>query len=308
VSATQKIVGLKLKRVSLCADPANEFAKVALFKSRDGARKDDMGDINCSCGATMSKGTKVCPSCGKEMSMKVDLSKITDADTRKAVEAVIADLAAAEKLAQEEQDKRVAADKAKDVAEKALKEAVEKAKPAPSDEDLLKALPPALRARLEKSEKDAKEASDAVKAMAEKARETEFIAKAKVFGNLSVDASKFGPVLKRIADGTSTKEDVAEIERVLKGANEIAKKALFTQRGSANAGAGATGEAWAMVQKQAEELRAEVLKSGTKITLPEAMDRVIKANPELYEQHLREFSGKVRSAVAGGAVNDGEEE
>lgn len=302
----KRLRSLKLKRVSLVDDPANEHAAVVLFKSADGkpaakAKKDDdtgAGDmVACSnCGAKMGKGSVRCSKCGtsmkKEANMKVDLDKITDPDVRKAVEKMAGDLEAAVALAQTEQDKRVAAEAA--------------TKKAGDEADLLKGLPEAVRHRIEKAETEAKAANDAVKKMAEEKREGEFIAKAKGYGNLSVDPKKFGPVLKRISDGTSTEEDVAEIHRVLVGANNVAKTALFAQRGSSERGTGGASTAWAEIQVKANEKRAEVMKAGTKMTYPEALDAIIKEHPELYQRHLQDFSQQVKAAGAGGAMAEEE--
>lgn len=310
---------LKLKRVSIVDQPANEHARVVLWKSAEAPVKKDAynhivrseDDVMCSKCSKASKaslierGGGVCPNCGAKMpagamKMKEVLDKISDPEVRKAVDAVVAaimadlqkakdDTKAAEDLAAEEQAKRIAAEKA--------------AKKDPEEDDVLKGLSPGARARLEKAEKDSKEAREAVLKMTEDRREREFIQKARAFGNLSLKPETFGLVMKRVSDGTATAEDVKEIERVLAAANH-ASKALFLQKGS-NERSDGTTSAMAQIEAKAAELRDSVVKSGEKMTRQEAVDRVIKENPGLYEQHIAEIPR--RKAAAGGSAEQDEE-
>lgn len=260
--------------------------------SKDGTEPDadDVTKGECpECGAKVGKGDVYCPKCGEKLpagaamkSTSIDLDKIEDKDTRQAVEKALADLDAATSLAEEEQAKRIAAEK----------KAAPPAKP--SDEDVLKGLTPEARDLVLKAREEAKAARasadsalEAVKKAAEEKREGEFVAKAKGYGNLPLKAETFGPVLKRLSDGVATKEDLDELARVLKAANEIAK-GLFVQKGSSGRGAGGGSGAWAEIEAKAKELRETVLKSGDKLSFPDAVDRVIRENPELYNRHVEE--------------------
>lgn len=296
---THTLRELKLKRVSLVGEPANEHARVVLFKSAEKSpvKKDlynvipkDAGDddVMCSkCDKAMKanlieRAGAVCPNCGAPvpagaMKMKEVLDKITDPEVRKAVDALVASIAAdrdaAVTLATEAENKRVAAEK--------------KATPAPTEEDLLKNIPESIRKRLEASEASAAESKSAILKMQDERTEREYVTKAKGLGNLSQDPTKFGPVLKRVAQGTATEADVAELDRVLRAANETCKS-LFRQRAATSGDGGAAGSAWEQIRAKARELRETVLKSGDKLSEPDAIDRVIKEQPELYERYRAE--------------------
>ena len=80
-----RIKSLKLSRVSLCADPANEYAKVALFKSRDGHLADPATSRACaSCGHVRTQGLTRCPACNTE---EADMSKMNILDRIEALNA-----------------------------------------------------------------------------------------------------------------------------------------------------------------------------------------------------------------------------
>lgn len=254
---------------------------------------DKAGRKCAKCGKAVGGDAAFCPNCGAKMpaggksmaKSAVDLEKIADPEVRKAVEQLAADLEAALATASEEETKRVEA-------EKKLKAA----QPAPAEEDVLKNLPEPVRKRLEKAEADAKKANDAILKMADEKREREFVAKARTYDAISVKADTFGLVLKRVADGTSTEKDVAEIHRVLTGANALAKRAVFKQVGRSDTGAGA-GSAYEEILTKAKEHREAVMKSGDKITLQEAIDHVCKQEPDLYERHVAEIPTRRRGSM-----------
>lgn len=316
MSEAFRLQHLRLKRVSLVNEPAQAPAQIVLFKSKETPVKKDDGmggdDIEASaksrtcmkCEKALASDATICPNCGTKVpagakKMKVPfLDKITDPEIRKAVEKMAGDLEAAQDLAKEAEDKRV-------TAEKALKAATDAAVSKETEEDkILKSLPESVRKRLEKAEADAKEAKDAVVKMADERREREFITKAKVFGNLSLDPKTFGPLLKRVADGTSTEKDSEELQRVLAGANTIAK-GLFRKKGSEGGDGAAGTTAMDQIMAKAKELREQVTKSGEKaISQPDAMDRVIRENPDLYKQHLRETAPTSRAATGGASEEE----
>lgn len=315
MSEAFRLQRLRLKRVSLVNEPAQAPAQVVLFKSKELPVKKDAGDDmddsmksgKCmKCDKALGADAAFCPNCGtkapagakKTMKLAIDLEKITDPEVKKAILKMAEDLEAAEALAEEEQGKRILAEKAA------------KGKDTKDDADVLKGLTPEARQLVEKAqasataaEASAKKANDAILKMADEKRELEFINKAKAFGNLPVDAKKFGPVLKRAADGVATEADVEEIFRVLTAANKIAK-GLFVQKGKEPVGDGGAASAADTILAKAKELRETVLKSGEKLSLPDAMDRVCRENPELYERHLQEQAPNSRAAAGGGVSEE----
>jgi hypothetical protein len=181
---------------------------------------------------------------------------------------------------------------AKDAEIAALK--IEKAPADESDDPIKKALddyevPEAIqkvlldqRAELEKVSAIAKAEKDA--------RETaEFIEKAKEYRSLSVKPEEFGPVLKRIAQGESTAEDVEKIEETLKAA----KGAIDSGKLFAELGSGATAEDESAYAKL--EAKAEAYAKENNVTVHKAMEAVTNTpeGRELYEEH--------RAAVRKGA-------
>ena len=320
-----KLRNIRLKRISLVGTPANEHARVVLYKRADKeapVRKDgDDGDMDVKgmqvcpkCGAKLAKDAQECAKCGMKMgSMKmIDLNKIQDEEVRKAVAKMATDLEAATKAAEDEKAKRIEAEKK--VAAPAAAAA------APAQADILKELSPAARTLVEKAQADAvkaqadatkaqadaKLANDAIRKMADDRVTDTYISKAKAYGNLALKAAEWGPLLKRVAEGTSTEADAQEIMRVLASSNAIAKS-LFVQRGT-HADTGVAKGAEAEIMAKAKELREQVQKSGEKLSQPEAMDRVIKENPELYKQYLAEQAGSMSAAAAAqGGDAEGEE-
>lgn len=318
-----KLRNIRLKRISLVGDPANEHARVVLFKRADPQeskmRKDDDGDMDdkgmqtCpKCGAKLAKDAMECAKCGMKMGSKkmIDLDKIQDEEVRKAVAKMASDLEAATKAAEEEKAKRIEAEK---------KVAKPAADPTPSADAVLKELSPAARALVEKAnadaakaqadaakaQADAKLANDAIKKMADDKVTEAYVSKAKAFGNLPVKAAEWGPLLKRVAEGTSTEADANEIMRVLAAGNAIAKS-LFAQKGSHGTLDAAKG-AEAEIMSKAKELREQVQKSGQKLSQPEAMDQVIRENPDLYKRYLAEQAGSTSAAAAAQGGDEGEE-
>jgi hypothetical protein len=161
--------------------------------------------------------------------------------------------------------------------ESALAKAAEK-------DDLAKA-DPAMRARIEKAEGEAKEAKEIAKAERDTRLTKEFVAKAQGFEGLSLEAEKFGPVLKEASEKLS-KESYAELERVLKGADEgITASELFKEQGANGASEG--GDATKELTAKAEEIR----KSDSKLTQAEALDKAMRDNPDLQQRYLDEVRG-----------------
>jgi hypothetical protein len=170
--------------------------------------------------------------------------------------------------------------------EQALTKAAEKAEIEKAD------LPPGVKAALEKAEDDRKEAArkaEEAERIAKEERDTrltkEFVAKAEGYKGLTVEAEKFGPILKSVSEKL-TKEEADELERVLKAADEqIVKGELFKEAGGHGP---APSDAFAEATQKAEELR----KSDSSLTKEQALEKAFDGDPDLQSRYLAEMRGR----------------
>lgn len=287
-----RLKNLRLKRVSLVNDPANEEALVVLFKSNDKPAEEvpvtkdddvDAGMTSCKgCKSKMSKGAKFCPGCGDKVAMKgagMELDKL-DPEVRKAFEKLQADL--------KEANDKLAAAPAPVVEKKA-------------DADVLKELSPAAREMVEKANAIAADSAAKVKVLSdaiEKANdenlEKAFVEEAKTYRNIGGDPKVLGPILKRVSLGKTTKEDLAALQGILKGANAAAKPLLTVVGGSERGG---NGSAFAEIDALVKEV---ISKAGEKKpTYSDALDIVAKEHPALYSRYRDEASSHAPAVAAG---------
>jgi hypothetical protein len=168
-------------------------------------------------------------------------------------------------------------------------ETLEKAaKPEPSTEEIDKAdLPPAVVARLEKAEteaqelrKSAEEATSLAKAERDIRVTREFVAKAEKFTSLTVDPAVFGPVLKSASEKL-TADESAELDRVLKAADEQLRQSGLLKEAGVSGDAKATGPEGELAQK-AEELR----KADPSLTDARARIKVMEGDKRLQQAYL----------------------
>lgn len=157
-------------------------------------------------------------------------------------------------------------------------------------------VPEEVRKRLDELEKAAKENEELRKRLAEaeqiakaerEARlNKEYVEKAaKEYANIA-KAEELGPVLRAV-DEKLEKAEAERLHQWLKAANErIEKGALFAELG--RSAPASTGSVYERVRKMAEEL---VQKSERKLTIEQAMDDVLKQNPELEAEYLKEVRG-----------------
>jgi hypothetical protein len=140
--------------------------------------------------------------------------------------------------------------------------------------------------RLEKAEKAASEAEQLAKAERDARQTAEFVQKAEGYKGLSIEAAKFGPILKSAAEKL-TKDEVAELDRVLKAADEaIVTGELFKQQGRDGAPP-AADSAIAEVQRKAEELK----KADPQLSESQALDKAMTSDRGLQERYLTEVRG-----------------
>jgi hypothetical protein len=167
----------------------------------------------------------------------------------------------------------------------ALVDQVESALAKAAEADSLAKADPETRARIEKAEKRAEAAETLAKSERDERLNKEFIAKAEDYTALSVDASKFGPILKSASEKLD-KADYEEFERILKAANEAVEQSeLFKEQGAAGVSEG--GDATKELTAKAEEIR----KAEPKLSQPEALDKAMRDNPDLQQRYLDEVRG-----------------
>lgn len=199
------------------------------------------------------------------------------------IKETIMDMTALSKALEEAEAKMEALEKRASDAETALKEAndtIAKAKAAepaaePSEEEVLKSLPEAIRKRLEK----AKEDEATIAKMAAEAEEKEAVEKAR---SMKVaEPEKIGPMLLRIAKGKSTAEDAKAIEAILKQNAAIIEKApIFKSIGTA---AAVEGDPEEILKAKAAEIQTA---SEGKLTYAQAYDEALKRNPSIYDAYI----------------------
>lgn len=199
------------------------------------------------------------------------------------IKETIMDITQLSKALEEAEAKMEALEKRASDAETALKEAndtIAKAKAAetpvePSEEEVLKSLPEAIRKRLEA----AKEAEATIAKMAAEKEENEAIAKAR---DLKVaEPEKVGPLLLRIAKGKTTADDAKLIEVVLKQHAAItAASPLFKSIGSA---AAVEGDPEEILKAKALEIQKG---SEGKLSFAQAYDEALKQNPSVYDAYI----------------------
>jgi hypothetical protein len=245
---------LVVTRVDLVDFGENQAADVVLFKRRT---------------TTATKENEM------EKTGGLDLSKMAE-NERKTVEALqkrAADADTAEELARKTEERAVAAEKERD----ALKAQLE-AKRTPEDIEKARvaALPEDIRKRLEDNEAE-------VRKLREERDTTEYIAKARALPLSGTSPENFGPLLRRIATGTTTQADAEEVTRMVKSLGEQIKAAdVFGEKGrSGGADAGSTYE-------EARGLAKAKVEAGQFATVEKALQAVWKEKPELWKRYREE--------------------
>lgn len=294
------LTDMEISEISLVDEPANEAARVVIFKRKDndmtqptGYGPDNPVPMALIAGAVLAAIENLAPNI-VEKAMAEGFS--ADPGAAKAAATIlqetVMDLEAVTKALEAAEEKQAKLEKsladaeavirAKDEIIKAKDEEIAKSKPAPAadDEEIIKGLPEPIRKQLEEG-RAAKE--QLAKAM-EAADLAESVAKAR---DLKVgNPEKVGELLLRVRKGTTTAADAEQIEAVLKSAAEIgAKSPLFKSIGSAEGVPGDDPEA--VLKAKADEI---VKAKG--ITFAKAYDEALAANPDLYNA----FIAKRRSA------------
>lgn len=149
------------------------------------------------------------------------------------------------------------------------------------DEDFMKSAPESVVKMIETFKKQAETATEELRKEREAKADAEAIEKAKGFSNLSLDAEKIGPALRRLstvdADLAKSVEDIlTSVNAQAESANifaEIGKSADFT-----------TGDAYSRMTAMAKS----AVEEGNAKTFEQALANVASSNPELYVQYRNE--------------------
>lgn len=149
-----------------------------------------------------------------------------------------------------------------------------------TEDALLKAAPAAVVEMLQK----ARDEADAVRAELRKerdaARDREFIAKARGWQHLSLDADAFGPMLRQLTD---LAPEVAEIVgKALDGANAQAESGAIFEEIGKPAPVAAGGSAYDRITSLAKS----AVDAGEYRTIEQAVAGLVAKNPDLYHDYL----------------------
>lgn len=159
-------------------------------------------------------------------------------------------------------------------------------KMAPKDdeaaEEISKALlakaDPAVRELIEKQQTALAEATAIAKAERDARLDREFISKAESLPMITTDKASLGGLLRRVSEAL-TAEDAAEVEKMLRAANEqIAKGSLFDSFGN---GGGHT-----TVSSSAEAKASELKKADPTLTDEQALAKAYNENPALLAEAM----------------------
>lgn len=150
-----------------------------------------------------------------------------------------------------------------------------------TEEAYLKSAPEPVVKMIESLRKQAEDATAELRKERDARADAEAVEKAKGWANLSLDAEKVGPALRRL---TELDSDLAKsIEEVLSSVNAKAESAnIFAEIGkSADF---KTGDAYGRMTVLAKS----AVEEGTAKSFAEALANVATANPDLYSQYLSE--------------------
>lgn len=299
-----EISDMVIDEISLVDDPANEQARVVIVKAK---KKPSAGYMSKAEESDEDKDDEESEEDLEKLKQAVDQintrvertqsggrPELDAASTAASLKEYEMDIESLSKALEDAEAKLTTLSKRVDEAEAALADAHEviKAKDAEIDtvrksagsnedeaeEAFMKSLPAKVRKRLEESEAIAKAAQAELSAMRDKAETAEAIAKAK--GYKIGDANVVGPLMLRIAKGTTTQADVEALEAILKGAGEVTEKSdLFRSIGSDSA---PDGDPESLLKAKAEEIR----KANSGMSYEQAYEKALIMNPALYSAYI----------------------
>lgn len=298
------IKDMQLDEISLVDDPANPEANVVIAKAKNGGGFKPCADCGdeAACRKAgkcldMEKGCGPSKKVAKALAAISAITKAANGSESADDDAVSAFLKehdmTLEELEKALTDAKSALDaadaviKSKDAEITTLKAAladaqdeVKKSKEAqadPTEEELMKSLPESLRKRFVAMEAASKAQADEIEKMRTEREEAEAIEKAR---GLAGDPKVVGPALLRIRKGKATDADLAEIERLLKAANNQSKTSeLYKARG-------ATGDEPADPETLLKAKADEIRKGNKDLSSEQAYAKALEENPELYNAYI----------------------
>lgn len=254
----KRLTGIVIKELSLVDTPANEAARVSIWKRADSA----------ALAASLNKqGDEIMDLDAVSKSLEVAEAKLGEL-TKRADEAD----ATIKRLSDENAVLKTDLEKAK--AEAEAKDKCDK-----TPEELAKSdLPENVRKAVESLEKRAAEAEEKLAKAEAQAEQAEFIKKAGGYSNVPFKAEDIGGLLMRVAKGMTTAADAKTLEGILKSLDEASKQ-VMAERGISKSD---PDSPIAKLDRMAKDV-AE--KEG--ITYAKAYAKVMEANTELYEASLK---------------------
>jgi len=156
--------------------------------------------------------------------------------------------------------------------------------PEPTQDDVLANASPEIKALLDDANRKAMEAEANLQQMQDEKELSTFVAEAQAYDKLPINATEFGPVLRNFAKADS--EGFEKLRALLTAVNNATETgAIFSNKGSNKPVEG--NNAWEKIQS----LVKTAMENNSKISQPDAMLNVIKENPELYQEYLKEMEG-----------------
>ena len=197
-------------------------------------------------------------------------------------------LATSEKLVADlsEETEKAKKKKMPDFIQDKMDEAAEDKEEEEEDEEmtykaLVKSLPEPVRLMLKKAEDAEKKATEELRKEREARRDEEFVKKAAGWSHITVDASEFGPALRRLTDIDANLAE--QVEKAMDAVNAQAESAsIFTEIG--RGGRPQENDAYGKVQALAKAAH----QAGEFSTVEQAVAGIINKNPDLYAAYRNE--------------------
>jgi hypothetical protein len=292
---------MEILEVSLVDEPANADARVVLVKAAYGSFKpcaDCADPAKCAkagkcagadkAGKPVKKATSAQEGAGQAMgegdSSTQDAAMAAIHEEYKMdIESLSKSLDDAEKkldtLAKRAEDAESALVEANEIIKSKDDEivALQKSAAPASEEDVLKAMDPGIRALVTKARDDAKAATEALAKMQADADEAQAIAKAREIG--IGDPALIGPLLMRVRKGATTTADADALEGLMKALAAADKTSTLFKS------LGASGD----VSNDPEEVlkaKATEIAEAEKIDFAAAYAKALERNPSLYTAYV----------------------
>lgn len=142
-------------------------------------------------------------------------------------------------------------------------------------------LPESVRKEIDDIRKEKDELANALKAERDQRVLKEFQTKASNFSHLNINNEELGQIMKNMSENLAP-DDYEKIEQVLKAANEgIRESNLFKEMGSNYSTSGSA-------YQKLEGIAKGMVESGKASSIPEAINKALEENPNLYNEYMSE--------------------